>query len=492
LHANAMRVSWRPLWLRLEQLIASPVLWWFFLACALALRFRQYLFASSYWYDESFLILTIRERDFPQLLGAQPYNLVIPPVFLWLTRGLYVLGGDGELLLRLPAFVAGLLALLLMIPLSRRVVGGPQALWPFALLAVARNVVAHGCEVRPYTFDLLFTELIVLWTAIIIDPAVSSRTRKWSCFGLGVVALIGPWLSFPSAFVLGGASAALACHLGRHASRAAWGAWLALNALVGLGGLGLWWLSARCMYYPGMLEHWGQHGWKGFPDWYSPGNICCWLLWRPGEIGNYGNRELGIVLAVLALVGGWALAKRARPLLVLLTVPFVLAVASALLGKYPLAHRTTVFLLPCLWLLAGVGIADLVEKARRHGWALASAGLLLVAWDFSWLVVSLVTANPGVDYRGAYQYVHAHQQPGDALWAHMAVVYQTYYGKDAPGLTAADLSTAEQIVSHQRLWAVVGSNRIDLRRQLESAGGQVVFAHDVEGLSVLLFEPGKE
>src|SRR5207249_9344519 len=126
----------------------------------LAALVRQYLFAHSYWYDEAFLILTVRERGYAELLGPQPYNLVIPPVFLWIVRALYELGGDEELVLRLPALVAGVLALIVMIPLARRVALRPGALLAFAWLAVSGHLVEHSCDVRPYTVDLLLTELI--------------------------------------------------------------------------------------------------------------------------------------------------------------------------------------------------------------------------------------------------------------------------------------------------------------------------------------------
>ena len=44
----------------------------------------------------------------------------------------------------------------------------------------------------------------------------------------------------------------------------------------------------------------------------------------------------------------------------------------------------------------------------------------------------------------------------------MAVVYETYYGKDAPVLRDVDFPRAEQLVSHQRLWTVMGRTRFDL------------------------------
>src|SRR5207237_1678960 len=118
-------------------------------------------------YADASLLPPIRERRHAARVGAQPYNLVIPPVFLWATRALYELAGDGEWILRLPAFAAAAAAILLMIPLTRKLVAQPYALWAFAWLAVSRNLVAHGCEVRPYAFDLLLTEAILLCTAVL-------------------------------------------------------------------------------------------------------------------------------------------------------------------------------------------------------------------------------------------------------------------------------------------------------------------------------------
>ena len=210
---------------------------------------------------------------------------------------------------------------------------------------------------------------------------------------------------------------------------------------------------------------------------------------RPYEIANYGNRDVGIVLAALALVGGFALLHRRRPIFVLLIVPFVLAVAAALLGKYPLAHRTGFFLLPCLWLLAALGFDRVVQWGQVRGWNLAPAGVALVAWNLGWLVAGLAVPDSRMDFRGAYRFVQAHCRAGDAVWSQTAVVYQTYYGKDAAVFHDADFSEVERLVSSRRVWAVMGSTRHDFRERLEAAGARVVLSHRVSGLSVLLFEP---
>jgi 4-amino-4-deoxy-L-arabinose transferase-like glycosyltransferase len=472
---------------RLNRWVASPAPWVFFLLLGVAIRLRQYFFASSYWYDEAYLILAIRERGFAALLGPQPYNLVIPPFFLWAVRGLYQLGGDGELLMRLPAFLAGIVALVLMIPLARRFLAAPWSVWAFALMAVSPHAVSHGCEVRPYTVDLLVAEWILLCVVTLTES--EGRGRRWTYAGLGAAAILGPWTSFPSVFLLGGASAALLVRVWARPTRAGWLAWTTFNAAVAVSGMLLWWVSARGMYYQGMIEHWGHNGWGGFPDWHSPLAVGGWMLYRPYEVANYANRDLGLLLAPLALVGAIGLAFRFRARAVLLAAPFVLAVGAALIGKYPLAHRTTVFLLPCLWLSAAAGLAHLAGWLESQRDKIAVLGALVAVYAAAWTVPEMIRPTTGLEYREAYQFVQSQKEAGDAVFAQMAVVYQTYYGKDADVLKDEDLPKAERMAGERRLWAVFGATRLDIRRSLESAGGRVALEHRVGKLVVLLFAP---
>ncbi len=388
---------------------------------------------------------------------------------------------------RLPSFMAGLAALILMAPLARRIVGNLHAVWAFAFLAVCRQAVDHGCEVHSYTLDLLNVELVLYCTAILLENTASAKTRIWASMGLGVVAVLGLWTSYSTSFALGGASLALAFHLRRHGTKREWMAWLAFNALVCVSGVLLWWFSARHKYYSGMIEHW-QQGWGGFPDWNSSLAIGRWLLERPVEIGNYGNRELGIILTLLSILGGIALAKRSLALTVLLTVPFLLAVTAALLGKYPLADRTCFFLLPCMWLLAACGIGSIIEWGRVRGRELAVACLLLLVLDFSWTIYRIAIPDKQMDFRGAYEFVHAHKEPTDNFWSMTAIVHETYYGKSDSVLMDKDLEEALNRAKSQRVWVVVGINNVSLRERFE-ANARVAYKQNFSRLDVLLFEP---
>src|SRR5262249_37560164 len=105
--------------------LASPWPWAVCVALGLAARSVYLARGLSYWYDEAYLLLNVFQRDCPSLLGKIDHNVVIPPLFLWLLRGVYLVAGSQEWVMRLPAAAAGVAALALMFPLARVAVSRP-------------------------------------------------------------------------------------------------------------------------------------------------------------------------------------------------------------------------------------------------------------------------------------------------------------------------------------------------------------------------------
>ena len=324
------------------------------------------------------------------------------------------------------------------------------------------------------TIDVLVAEVILLCAIVLGEASPSARERRWALIGLGVTAALGPWLSFPAIFLLGAASLALTLKAWSQPRALLWLEWLAFNVIAGISIALLWWLVARHRYYPGLIEHW-QIGWDGFPEWQSALKTARWIATRPYAIGNYANRDMGVFLSLLALVGSISLARKTIRLAVLLLAPFAFALAAALLGKYPLAHRTTLFLDPALYLLAGAGVGCLARASFLRG-RLAWLGVFVVAWSAALMVRRTIRPDTGSDYRGAYQFVHAHREPDDALWSQMAVVYQTYYGMDAPVLKDHEFEIAQAVVRDGR--SLDGSERRSARLpdQTRSGWGSSRFA----------------
>jgi hypothetical protein len=137
---------------------------------------------------------------------------------------------------------------------------------------------------------------------------------------------------------------------------------------------------------------------------------------------------MGAALTAFALLGTIVLARRNLALAAAVAVPFVAALAASLLGKYPLAHRTTTFLLPALWLSAIVGVVSLVTQfpGRR---LVVVLPLVLLGPDLANGVKDALRPTP-TGTREAFTQVREARVSGDAVWVGNVEVYRTYYGRE--------------------------------------------------------------
>ena len=87
---------------------------------------------------------------------------------------------------------------------------------------------------------------------------------------------------------------------------------------------------------------------------------------------------LGVILPILLLVLGGALAgRRDRMSLLMLVIPIVLALAAAAARRYPFHGRLILPLVPSFYLMIGEGTGWFRERAGRHVFA---AVLALLLW----------------------------------------------------------------------------------------------------------------
>ncbi|HEY7309116.1 MAG TPA: glycosyltransferase family 39 protein [Gemmataceae bacterium] len=464
------------------------------LVFGVVLRVRQYAACPSYWYDEAYLLLNVFHKSFLDLLGPLREDQAAPPLFLWALRGLYQIAGGSEWCMRLPALAASVAGLLIMVPLARRVAGRRGGLWAVAFCAFGHHAAAHGGEVKPYTVDFLMTELILL-AALRCQAVVSSwRPRIALC----LLAAIAPWVSYPSVFVLGGAAlsflrqpAAPARDTKTLAGAAGWRA--AFVVLFALSTFILWQTVARHQATSALGEFWAS----SFLDLSSPGAAAAWMGRCLIEIGNYGTREMGLPLLVLALVGAASLWRRWPSRVVLLAGPLPLALIACALHRYPLGGRLLFFLVPCVWLLAARGVGALLQRlpSRLAQWGWVLPAVLLVPAAL-WSGRLLLVVTPRCQFREAFAYVESHREPDDVLWVSHPQVYEVYYGR-APDLDAySPPETVEQAACTGRLWmvcAVAGSReRFTAGATVDRVRAAPCMAADrrrFKGLEVILYAP---
>jgi hypothetical protein len=182
----------------------------------------------------------------------------------------------------------------------------------------------------------------------------------------------------------------------------------------------------------------------------------------------------------------------------MLTLPAALVLLAAALKQYPfVGARLTLFLTPAAFLLAGVGIAALIDWAGERGdraWLPVAVAAYLVAvavWaDGTYLIRPHVRGNMA----GPVRYIAEHALPGDIVYTNKVSEYRCYA---PPGAVVRD---AQELVDRApppgRFWLAITS--IPTKRDKRSEGLVALAqmrAHELDafvspGASARLFESG--
>ncbi len=485
----------RPQWLlRVKNVLESPVLVAAFLVVGIAMRTAHYFAGLSFWYDEAFLLVPIYERSAFELIGPLPTQTIIPPLFLWLLKGLYLLAGPGELAMRLPAFVAGLLGLVLLLPAALRVIGRPGAYWAVAFCALSYHHVFHGSEVRCYSIDFL-ASVVLFFTCAVYVQTQDLRAGRTAAGVLLTLGLLLPWISFASVLAFAGVSLALFTDLLERGDRSRWRYWAALNAVLLVSVFGVWYIQARHMYYPGLVEHW--RGWDGFPADSSVPAVASWTMRRLEGLPEYGNSGLGIPLLVLAAWGVGILWRQSRPLTVLLVAPVLVTYCAALATKYPFSGRTVFFLAPSVWCLAMAGLADLWQRAswRWHSALLAPLLLILLGVAGFKIIKGNVPPRAQWEFREAICYVYEQRASHDDIRIWCPEIDEVYAGHVLPELRQSlpagfTAKNANETVGNQPLWIVAPPNAMnEMTASPRQLGMRETQRRKFRGVDVVRLEP---
>lgn len=413
----------------------------------LCCRLRLLSASQSIWYDEAYLILNISSKSYLELLGPMKNLQAAPLVFMWLVKLLFACFGPCEWALRLPAAVAGLCGVVVAIPLGKQFAGRAGSVWVVAFTALSFHGFTLANDVKPYAFDLLFTEL-TLWAGCVY---VNHRTRKaWG--GLCVLALLGPWCSYPVLFSLGGVGAAWLLVAWQQRQRRVWCELAVYGASGALSCVALWLLVARHQRDPALSAFW-QHGFLDCTSLTAFANST-WTLTK--GMCQYASTGLGIPLVILSGIGWFVLIRRAKPLFLMLVTALLLALLASALRLYPLDDRLGYFAAPLFWVPSAVAIGALVERLRgRWSWGVLVVMLLLPVSDFGRILPNVWRGYYGPQFRAAFEYFHTQQMPHDYLWQPFVEVYQVYHGPYPRTLHAGDSEeTIIRTARGHRIWLI--------------------------------------
>ncbi len=384
-------------------------------AAAAALRLVP-LGLDSFWLDEA---TTARASGLP--FGDMLVDRARaghPPLFFVLTWLLTRLPGPDELLLRLPAALAGVGAVWVLYRLTEALAGRGAALLAAALLAVHPQQLELASMARAYAVVAL-VGLASSWLLVAGEKRTDQRGEKLAGDARPRWDRAGRLAAYAALTVV-----AVHLHYSALLVVAAQVAWLAARrrwrmVLAGLGGAASvlpWFL------WSGSVGYAAEQNLVWIPP-FSDLTVALWLSTQLVDLDLRWMRPVTLAARWLVLVPVFALAavgalragrperREVRLLAWLWLVPPALALASVALGtnvlhkaRY-LATSSTV-----LAALVAVGIVSLRLPARGRG-AVAAACLALGAAA----CLAEVGEPMGTDWRGVVRVLEAERRPGEEL-----------------------------------------------------------------------------
>lgn len=402
----------------------------------IVMRLRQFLANRSLSQDEGMLALNIVNRSFSGLFRQLDFLQGAPAGFLVLEKVAVNAFGNDESSLRLLPFIAGSVAVALIVFLARETVAPAAVPLAVALFALSSPLIDWTPHAKPYVVDVLLT-VAVLWVALRL---LHRSDGLWPKLHFAVVGAVAVWFSFASVFVLAGASTVL---VGGALVRRSWRLAAELTAASAPWLIGFSLFAFTLLGNLGRLQ---EFGCVSCPEAVgavssSPSQVEKWR----GSLGEFryitgvghflerGGTDAGLLIFFVALgfcvLGLRSLVARRPQAGLLLLAPLVFMLVAWALHKYPVLGRTQLFLVPSFVLLAAEGIRYAMAKARRDAVRVlaAACGAIVV---LSIAVPSLKhLANPPhvEDLKPALAYLGRRERPGDTLYVYYTAQYQLRY-----------------------------------------------------------------
>lgn len=458
---------------------AVPLLLLALLTVVGGLMRRYHLGQQGLWFDEADIVIRAR-----QPLSELLRNFVDPgengPLYTLGLAGWIKLAGASEVAVRLPAAIAGTLAIPAIYGLGRALKGPRLGLIAAALLTVSPYAHWYAQDVKMYSLLVLLT-IVSTWLLV---AAVRRGGPAWIAYGVAAAVALGVHATFllvlaaHALIAVATWRAGYGVRPGRRQARA-------LALLVGLAALPLliwgvifavqngptWqvratpWAILQRMLVEFSVTHRAASGaqtwgvllyaalvalgvgltwWKGAGNSPSPdpsptavgeGN----LIWTPGpssplpRTGEGGDLPPRVTLFVIGAV---------------VVVPGALFMLLSL-RRAVFEDRYLIVALPGFLLLAALGIDGLCRW--RWGWALAAAAgvaVLLVAW-VPLRDVNFSTASQKEDWREAYRDLARHARVGDGVVIYPGYLRTTYdyYALQFPTLRNMPVVTPPSLAS---------------------------------------------
>jgi hypothetical protein len=359
----------------------------FIVALGALLRLVVYARNHDFCFDERGLWGNIAGLPVNELSRSFTADQMAPFGFLVAERAIVGLCGATRMVGRLIPLVCGLTALGLFMPLAVKVVSRRAALIGLTLFALSDELIFYSSEVKQYSLDLAVAMILSLGTLQVIARP-DSRRIAWA---IALGAIVSPWFSFPSVFIIAGCGLALVVTslLSGRVRDAAF--WCAVGALWTASFVAAYNASLRVLSpNTTMYIFWD---FAFLPIWplpmsvqrtYKMIGILLEIFVNP--LNMVQPRWVGVLLPLLTfLIGAYSLARRSWRAWIALVVPILLAMVASSIRRYPFHGRLILELVPVFFLLMALG-ADRLGEATAGLGKLGFATVLIVLLGYPCLM----------------------------------------------------------------------------------------------------------
>lgn len=451
------------------------------IALGVILRLAAFLSNRSLWLDEAMLTLNLTDRSFFELAGPLDYDQAAPLPFLWLTKLAILLFGPTEYALRSVALAASILSLPVFVFVARRLLSPLGALLGTLLFAVTPGLVLYASEVKQYSGDVFIT--LTILAAVLLDckpfesgdeaSAVVDPRPDWRI--LAVVGAAAQWCSHPALFVLAGVGLVLGLRAVYERDE---------GQIKRLLAVGVVWLFSFAFHYAFILKATSAndylvHFWEDNDGFMPRGaEAAGWLvrafvrLFEKVMFLKFADVPLGFIAGAFYLLGLVTMSRGRRTVILLFTAPLLVALAAAVVKRYPFYGRLLLFTVPLVVPVLASGLASVIEwrktlasKAIGHPAAIFTwSPVLFLALAASLSAQRLVRPFQREESRPMVAYLQDNMKPGDGLY----ITYSSwpafeYYSRRA-GFDVAKSQIVVGPARHQN-WSEVGEAARSLKFQ---------------------------